>query len=157
MNVLAQVRVWNLDPAEGVAASSCVDDGSVVLGVLGGSVVSVARSSRLRIFDPVHGDQTETVFEAPAGHLDTAVCVLLQKRQKVLLVSEDGSLHQVRNPPCSARLRNTRDPRFRCAPAGGSGPRSPLVRRFPGRAIGRRCSASPSRPRCYRQRKTKTP
>lgn len=110
MNVLAQVRVWNLDPAEGVAASSCVDDGSVVLGVLGGSVVSVARSGRLRIFDPVHGDQTETVFEAPAGHLDTAVCVLLQKRQKVLLVSEDGSLHQVRNPPCSARLRNTRDP-----------------------------------------------
>ncbi|TNM88089.1 hypothetical protein fugu_006310 [Takifugu bimaculatus] len=92
-----QVKVWNLDHADGVTASSCsscVDEGSVVLGVLGGSVVSVA-GGRLRIFNPVNGAQTETVFEASAGHLNPAVCVLLQKHQKVLLVSEDGSLHQV--------------------------------------------------------------
>lgn len=99
------MKVWNLDHADGVTASSCsscVDEGSVVLGVLGGSVVSVAGSSRLRIFNPVNGTQTETVFEASVGHLNPAVCVLLQKHQKVLLVSEDGSLHQVQNSLCSS-------------------------------------------------------
>lgn len=97
------MKVWNLDRGDGAAASSCsscVDEGSVVLGVLGGSVVSVDGSSRLRIFNPVNGTQTETVFEASAGHLN--LCVLLQKHQKVLLVSEDGSLHQVQNSLCSS-------------------------------------------------------
>lgn len=73
----------------------------MVLGVLGASVVSVVGSSRVRIFDPVNGTRSEAAVETSAGPLNPAGCVLLQKQQKVLLVSEDGSLHQVQDSLCS--------------------------------------------------------
>lgn len=73
----------------------------MVLGVLGASVVSVVGSSRVRIFNPVNGTQSEAAVETSAGHLNPAGCVLLQNQQKVLLVSEDGSLHQVQDSLCS--------------------------------------------------------
>lgn len=89
------MKLWDLDHTEGVSScGSCVDEGSVVLGVLGESVVSLAGSSRVRMFNPVSGGQTEAVLE---GHLSPGLFVLLQRHQKVLLVSEDGVLHQVRD------------------------------------------------------------
>lgn len=113
---LFQAKVWKLDLADGVAVSSissCVDGGSVVLGVLGGSVVSVAASGRLRIFNPLTGTQTEAVLEPAAGPLNPAVCVLLQKRQKVLLVSEGGFLHQVQNFLFLCSYRNSTEDLFK--------------------------------------------
>eukprot|EP00066_Takifugu_rubripes_P010060 XP_003977567.2 PREDICTED: NACHT and WD repeat domain-containing protein 1 [Takifugu rubripes] len=51
LGVARMVKVWNLDHADGVTASSCsscVDEGSVVLGVLGGSVSRT--SKRMHVF-----------------------------------------------------------------------------------------------------------
>lgn len=90
--MLLQVKLWELDGAEDV--SSCVDDGSVVLGVLGDAVVSLVGSGRLRIFSPAGGGQTEAAL---GGRLSPGLFVLLQRHQKVLLVCEDGVLHQVRS------------------------------------------------------------
>lgn len=96
MICVLQVKLWDLDQAE--AVSSCVDEASVILGVLGESVVSVVGSSRVRMFNPFSGGQTEAVLD---GHLSPGLFVLLQRHQKVLLVSEDGVLHQVQNSLCS--------------------------------------------------------
>lgn len=96
LTCVLQVKLWDLDRAEGVG--SCVDEGSVVLGVLGDSVVSLVGSGRVRMFSPVSGGHTEAVLGGP---LSPGLFVLLQRCQKVLLVSEDGVLHQVWDLLCS--------------------------------------------------------
>lgn len=137
--------MWNLDSAELLSCSG--DDGSVVLGVLGESVVSLSGSGLVRVSHPVRGTQSaETHLEQT--RLTVVNFVTLRKHMKVLVVSKEGFLYQVclwtvRHPVTRHRRTdedesNSSPRRFilfsECyEPAGGSSP-SPLlpVCRFPG-------------------------
>lgn len=84
--------MWNLDSAELLSCSG--DDGSVVLGVLGESVVSLSGSGLVRVSHPVRGTQSaETRLEET--HLTVVNSVTLRKHMKVLVVSKEGFLYQV--------------------------------------------------------------
>ncbi|XP_055363953.1 NACHT domain- and WD repeat-containing protein 1 isoform X1 [Betta splendens] len=88
-----QVMMWTLDGAE-VYSSTSADEGLVVLGVLEGSVFSVAASGVLRITQPVKGT-VETQLENPKRRLTVVGSVSLPKRGKVLMVSREGFIFQV--------------------------------------------------------------
>lgn len=84
--------MWKLDGAE--LLSSGGDEGSVVLGVLGESVVSLSGSGLVRVSHPVSGTQTaETQLEQ--SRLTVVNSVTLPKHRRVLVVSEEGFLYQV--------------------------------------------------------------
>nr|XP_046248190.1 NACHT domain- and WD repeat-containing protein 1 [Scatophagus argus] len=89
-----QVKVWKLDGVEIFCSSS--DEGSVVLGVLGESVVSLSYPGLLRISHPVSGAQTvETQLESSQRRLTVIGSVTLPKRGKVFMVSKEGFLYQI--------------------------------------------------------------
>ncbi|KAM7011931.1 LOW QUALITY PROTEIN: NACHT domain- and WD repeat-containing protein 1 [Tautogolabrus adspersus] len=85
-----QVKVWRLDGSELLSRS---DDGSLVLGVLEDSVVSLCDSGRVRIFNPLSGAQTQ--LENSERRLTPVKSVTLPKRGKVFLVSKEGFLYQI--------------------------------------------------------------
>lgn len=89
--MLFQVKVWKLDGTEIQLSSG--EDASLVLGVLGDSVVSLRDSDQVRIYDPVTGIQTLTQL---TRSLTPVTSVTSPKRGTVIVVSEDGFLHQVR-------------------------------------------------------------
>ncbi|XP_071342720.1 NACHT domain- and WD repeat-containing protein 1 [Trachinotus anak] len=89
-----QVKAWRLDGAELFSSSS--DEGSLVLGVLEESVVSLAESGLIRIFSPVHGTQTaETQLENSQSCFTPMTSVTLPKRGKVFVVTKEGFLYQI--------------------------------------------------------------
>ncbi|XP_070817792.1 NACHT domain- and WD repeat-containing protein 1 [Chaetodon trifascialis] len=91
-----QVKVWKLDGAELVLLSGSSDEGSVVLGVLEESVVSLSGSGLVQMSHPVHGTQTvDAQLENSHGRLTLVSWVTLPKHGKVLMVSKEGFLHQV--------------------------------------------------------------
>ncbi|XP_059197113.1 NACHT domain- and WD repeat-containing protein 1 [Centropristis striata] len=92
-----QVKVWKADGAELFSSSSGDEaEGSVVLGVLGESVVSLCDSTRLRIFNPGKKTQpVETQLENSKRRLTPVKCVTLPKRGKVFVASKEGFLHQI--------------------------------------------------------------
>lgn len=83
--------MWTLDGSE--LTSVCGDDGSLVLGVLEESVVSLSGSGLLRVSQPVN--QTPTQLGNLGRRLNTVNSVTLPKHRRLLLVSEDGILYQV--------------------------------------------------------------
>lgn len=88
------MKLWRLDGAE--LFSSRADEGSVVLGVLEESVVSLSDSGRVRISGPV--DATRPV-EAPLENSQKFTLVnsvISPERGKVFVVTREGFLHQVR-------------------------------------------------------------
>nr|QHQ71241.1 NWD1 [Scophthalmus maximus] len=88
-----QVKLWRLDGAE--LFSSRADEGSVVLGVLEESVVSLSDSGRVRISGPV--DATRPV-EAPLENSQKFTLVnsvISPERGKVFVVTREGFLHQI--------------------------------------------------------------
>ncbi|XP_078101592.1 NACHT domain- and WD repeat-containing protein 1-like [Sander vitreus] len=97
-----QVKVWKLDGAE-LFSSSCNNDddedkdgGSVVLGVLGESVVTLCASGLVRISHPNDEAQTvETRQENSQRRLTVVESVTLPQRGKVFVVSKAGFLHQI--------------------------------------------------------------
>ncbi|XP_031731172.1 NACHT domain- and WD repeat-containing protein 1 [Anarrhichthys ocellatus] len=92
-----QVKVWKeLDGAELLLSSSSDDDGSVVLGVLGASVVRLCDSGLVRISHPVDETPTvETRLENSHRRLTPVKSVMLPKRGKVFVVSKEGFLYQI--------------------------------------------------------------
>ncbi|XP_037530358.1 NACHT domain- and WD repeat-containing protein 1 [Nematolebias whitei] len=89
-----QVKVWSLDGTEIHLSSR--KESSVILGVLEDSVVSLCDSSRVRIYHPVNRNQSmEVQLEEPARILNPVSAVTLPKRGKVLVVSEEGFIHQI--------------------------------------------------------------
>lgn len=87
--------MWTLDGSE--LMSICGDDGSLVLGVLEESVVSLSGSGLLRMSQPVNQTPTiQTQLGNSGRRLNTVNTVMLPKHQRLLLVSEDGILYQVR-------------------------------------------------------------
>ncbi|KAK5869245.1 hypothetical protein PBY51_023979 [Eleginops maclovinus] len=88
-----QVKVWQQDGAELLLRSSN-GDGSVVLGVLGESVVSLCHSGLVRISQPVNGT-IETRLEHFQRSVTFSKSVNLPKRGKVFLVSKEGFLYQI--------------------------------------------------------------
>ncbi|XP_039667435.1 NACHT domain- and WD repeat-containing protein 1 [Perca fluviatilis] len=105
-----QVKVWKLEGAE-LLSSSCNDDdgdaddgdedgdedgGSVVLGVLGESVVTLCASGLVRISHPGGEAPTvETRQENSQRRLTVVRSVTLPRRRKVFVVSKAGFLHQI--------------------------------------------------------------
>ncbi|XP_054451988.1 NACHT domain- and WD repeat-containing protein 1, partial [Anoplopoma fimbria] len=91
-----QVKVWKLDGAELLLSSSSDDDGSVVLGVLGESVLRLCDSGLVRISHPANETQTvETRLENSQRGLTPVKSVMLPKRGKVFVVSKEGFLYQI--------------------------------------------------------------
>ncbi|XP_029285414.1 NACHT domain- and WD repeat-containing protein 1 [Cottoperca gobio] len=92
-----QMKVWKLDGAELLSSSSSSDDdGSVILGVLGESVVSLCSSGLIRTSHPVNGTQTvKTRLDKSKRSLTLVNSVKLPKRGKVFVVSEEGFLYQI--------------------------------------------------------------
>ncbi|XP_068563273.1 NACHT domain- and WD repeat-containing protein 1 [Cebidichthys violaceus] len=92
-----QVKVWKeLDGAELLLSSSSGDDGSVVLGVLGASVVRLCDSGLVRISHPVDETPTvETRLENSQRCFTPVKSVMLPKRGKVFVVSKEGFLYQI--------------------------------------------------------------
>ncbi|XP_034386187.1 NACHT domain- and WD repeat-containing protein 1, partial [Cyclopterus lumpus] len=88
-----QVKVWKLDGAE-LLLSSSGDDGSVVLGVLGASVVRLCDSGLVRISHPVN-ETVDTRLENSHRSLSPVKSVMLPKRGKVFVVSKEGFLYQI--------------------------------------------------------------
>ncbi|XP_033996817.1 NACHT domain- and WD repeat-containing protein 1 [Trematomus bernacchii] len=89
-----QVKVWQLDGGEVLSSSN--GDGSVVLGVLGESVVSMCNSGLVRISQPINGTQTvETRLENCQRSVTLSKSVNLPKRGKVFFVSKEGFLYQI--------------------------------------------------------------
>ncbi len=89
------MKAWRLDGTD-LLVSSSSDEGSLVVGVLGESVVSLCESGRIRISHPVSGTQTvETQLENLPTSLTLANSVTLPKHGKALIVSEEGFLYQV--------------------------------------------------------------
>ncbi|KAI3369162.1 hypothetical protein L3Q82_026115 [Scortum barcoo] len=89
-----QVKVWKLDGVELLGSSR--DEGSVVLGVLGDSVVSGSDSGLVTISHPVSGTQTVTTQLENSHRSFTVVnSVTLPKHGKVFVVSKEGFLHQI--------------------------------------------------------------
>lgn len=96
VDFLFQVKVWNLDNAE-LLSSSRIDEDTVILGVLEESVVCLSGSGWVRMFDPVRGTQSVQAELKPlAGRQKALISVTLEKHQKVLVVSEEGFIYQVR-------------------------------------------------------------
>ncbi|XP_028442434.1 NACHT domain- and WD repeat-containing protein 1 [Perca flavescens] len=103
-----QVKVWKLEGAE-LLSSSCndadgdgddadgdEDGGSVVLGVLGESVVTLCASGLVRISHPGGEAPTvETRQENSQRRLTVVKSVTLPRRRKVFVVSKAGFLHQI--------------------------------------------------------------
>lgn len=91
--VSPQVKAWRLDGAE-LHLGSVVEEGSLVLGVLGEYMVSLSDSRWVRISHTVDGTQAaEFLLEKSAR---TPVnSVTSPKRRKVFVASEDGFLYQV--------------------------------------------------------------
>ncbi|XP_074523717.1 NACHT domain- and WD repeat-containing protein 1 [Halichoeres trimaculatus] len=90
----SQVKVWMLDGSD--LLSSCSEDGSLVLGVLEDSVVSLCGSGRVRIRNPVNRTQTvEAQLETSTRRLTAVKSVTLPRRGKVFLVSTEGFLYQI--------------------------------------------------------------
>ncbi|XP_034564229.1 NACHT domain- and WD repeat-containing protein 1 [Notolabrus celidotus] len=90
-----QVKVWRLDGSD-LLSSSCNDEGSLVLGVLEDSVVSLCDSGWVRIFQPVNQTQpVETRLANSQRCLTPVKSVTLPKREKVFLVSKEGFLYQI--------------------------------------------------------------
>lgn len=87
--------MWTLDGAK-LYRSTSTDEGSVVLGVLEGFVFYVAASGLVRICHPISGT-VERQLENPARHLTLVNSVSLPKRGKVLMVSSEGFVFQVRS------------------------------------------------------------
>ncbi|KAF3835780.1 hypothetical protein F7725_028338 [Dissostichus mawsoni] len=88
------VKVWQLDGGEVLSSSN--GDGSVVLGVLGESVVSMCNSGLVRISQPINGTQTvETRLENCQRSVTLSKSVNLPKRGKVFFVSKEGFLYQI--------------------------------------------------------------
>ncbi|XP_067368271.1 NACHT domain- and WD repeat-containing protein 1 [Channa argus] len=90
-----QVKMWKLEGTE-LLSSTISDEGSVVLGVLDESVVSLSESGLVTISHPVNGTQTvETQLKNPLRRLTRINSVMLPKRGKVLVVSKEGFLYQI--------------------------------------------------------------
>ncbi|KAK2835073.1 hypothetical protein Q5P01_015557 [Channa striata] len=90
-----QVKMWKLEGTE-LFSSTISDEGSVVLGVLDESVVSLSDSGLVTISHPVNGTQTvETQLKNPLRRLTRVNSVMLPKRGKVLVVSKEGFLYQI--------------------------------------------------------------
>lgn len=86
--------MWQLDGGEVLSSSNA--DGSVVLGVLGESVVSLCDSGLVRISQPINGTQTvETRLDNCQRSVTLSKSVNLPKRGKVFFVSKEGFLYQV--------------------------------------------------------------
>ncbi|KAM4738512.1 NACHT domain- and WD repeat-containing protein 1 [Anableps anableps] len=85
-----QVKVWKQDGTEIYLDSS--EDAWLVLGVLGGSVVFLQDSDRVRIYDPVTG--TQTVVRLTRS-LTPVIAVTSPERGSVFVLSDDGFLHQI--------------------------------------------------------------
>ncbi|XP_022614773.1 NACHT domain- and WD repeat-containing protein 1 [Seriola dumerili] len=91
---MTQVKVWKLDGAELFSSSS--DEGSLVLGVLEDSVVSLSDCGLVRISRPVNGTQTvETQLENAQRCFTLVNSVTLPKRGKVFVVTTEGFLYQI--------------------------------------------------------------
>lgn len=89
------MKVWTLDGSELI--SVCGDDGSLVLGVLEESVVSLSGFGLLRMSQPVNQTPTvHTQLGISGRRLNAVNSVMLPKHRRLLLVSEDGILYQVR-------------------------------------------------------------
>ncbi|RVE74155.1 hypothetical protein OJAV_G00038410 [Oryzias javanicus] len=90
-----QVKVWGLDGAE-LHFCSSQEDVSVVLGVLGESVVSLCDSSWIQISHPVDSIQsTKARLETSERRVTVLMSVTSPRRGKVLVVSEEGYLYQI--------------------------------------------------------------
>ncbi|XP_069578542.1 NACHT domain- and WD repeat-containing protein 1 [Brachyistius frenatus] len=88
-----QVKVWRLEGAE--LHLSGGDEAPLVLGVLGESAVVLCDSGRVRISHLVSRTPTETQLETSGRRLTPVNWVSLPRRGKVLVVSDDGFLHQI--------------------------------------------------------------
>ncbi|XP_060890060.1 NACHT domain- and WD repeat-containing protein 1 [Labrus mixtus] len=87
-----QVKAWRLDGSDLLSSS---DGGSLVLGVLEDSVVSLSDSGRVRIFNPLSGAPAlQTQLVTSPRRVTPVKSVTLPKRGKVFLVSEEGLLYQ---------------------------------------------------------------
>uniref|UniRef100_A0A3Q3K829 NACHT and WD repeat domain containing 1 n=2 Tax=Monopterus albus TaxID=43700 RepID=A0A3Q3K829_MONAL len=90
-----QVKMWNLDGAA-LVNSSTTGEGSLVLGVLDQSVVSLSQFGLVRISDPINGTPTvETQLENSHRCLTGVRSVALPKRGKVIVASKEGFLYQI--------------------------------------------------------------
>ncbi|KAF6734575.1 NACHT domain- and WD repeat-containing protein 1 [Oryzias melastigma] len=98
-----QVKVWGLDGGE-LQLCSSQEEVTVVLGLLGESVVSLCDSSWVQISHPVDKTQSTKAQLEPSGRRVTVVTsVTSPRRGKVLVVSEEGHLYQIcRNSKLSA-------------------------------------------------------
>ncbi|KAK5617159.1 hypothetical protein CRENBAI_011653 [Crenichthys baileyi] len=85
-----QVKVWRPDGTEIHLGSS--EDASLVMGVLGDSVVSLHGSDQVRISDPVTGTQIGVKL---TRSLTPVNAVTSPNHGKMFVVSEDGFLHQI--------------------------------------------------------------
>ncbi|XP_015232013.1 PREDICTED: NACHT domain- and WD repeat-containing protein 1 [Cyprinodon variegatus] len=85
-----QVKVWRPDGSEIQLCNS--EDASLILGVLGDSVVFLSDSNRVKTFDLVTGTQTVVKLTRSLTPVKAAVA---PKQGKVFVVSEDGFLHQI--------------------------------------------------------------
>ncbi|XP_044216744.1 LOW QUALITY PROTEIN: NACHT domain- and WD repeat-containing protein 1 [Thunnus albacares] len=92
-----QVKVWQLAGAQLLlSSSSSSDEGSVVLGVLEDSVVSLSDSGLVRLSRPVNKTQTlEIQLENSLRRLTLMSSVTLPKHRKVFVVSKEGFLYQI--------------------------------------------------------------
>lgn len=90
-----QVKVWGLDGAE-LQPFSSREDASVVLGILGESVVFLCDKSWVHISHPVDRTRsTKTRLEDSERRVTVVTSVTSPRRGKVLVVSEEGFLYQV--------------------------------------------------------------
>ncbi|KAM6921186.1 NACHT domain- and WD repeat-containing protein 1 [Xenentodon cancila] len=89
-----QVKVWRSDGVELHLGSS--EEGSLVLGVLGESVLSLCNSGQVRISHLVNGTRmVEAPVEDSLRTLTLVNSVMSPKCRKVFVVSEEGFLYQV--------------------------------------------------------------
>ncbi|XP_070410493.1 NACHT domain- and WD repeat-containing protein 1 [Nothobranchius furzeri] len=89
-----QVKVWRSDGAEIHLDSR--EETWMVLGVLGDSVVFQCNDVQIRIWDPEYRSETLVAdVERPAMRLTPVNSVALAKHGRVLVVSEEGFLHQI--------------------------------------------------------------
>ncbi|XP_078802631.1 NACHT domain- and WD repeat-containing protein 1 [Oryzias latipes] len=90
-----QVKVWGLDGAE-LQPFSSREDASVVLGILGESVVFLCDKSWVHISHPVDRTRsTKTRLEDSERRVTVVTSVTSPRRGKVLVVSEEGFLYQI--------------------------------------------------------------
>ncbi|XP_029987509.1 NACHT domain- and WD repeat-containing protein 1, partial [Sphaeramia orbicularis] len=95
VHIHTQVKVWSLAEAEPLLIVGA-DEGSVVLGVLQDSVISLHDSSRIRVFQPGNGKQfVETRLQDSERCVTVVTTASLPKRGKVFVVSKEGFLYQI--------------------------------------------------------------